>query len=92
MKTIITEEVDSKSILESIVNMQLSEWVYNDTTDHHIGPFSDDFRMFGLGADPDRIETGDLSGILYACIKGLNSQNEELKKEISALNLKIDTL
>nr|QBK92575.1 MAG: hypothetical protein LCPAC401_02130 [Pithovirus LCPAC401] len=67
--------------------MQLSRWKYKDDENEyeHISPFSDDFKEFGLGANPTKIETIDLSGVLYACIKGLSERNQKLTERIKLI-------
>ncbi len=106
-KDIIEYEVDSNSILDTVSSMQLARWKYKraiedgseDNRAEHISPFADDFRVFGLGSDPDKLSTIDLEGVLYACVKGLNSKieildrkNISLEKEVKELRTLVDVL
>ena len=99
-KDVIEEEVDSIAILDIVDSMQLSRWKYKrDPSDQseneraeHISPFADDFRVFGLGSDLDKLETIDLSGILYACVKGLRKENKSLKEEIVEIKNQLASL
>jgi hypothetical protein len=72
--------VDSASVLERLVRMPISSWVYRaNPSVRHIGPTAQDFRAaFGLGNSHERsIATVDADGVALAAIQGLNAKLEE---------------
>jgi hypothetical protein len=75
--------VDSKEVLEKIVQMPLAEWSFKEDAVRHIGPMAQDFHAaFGLGTDERHIATVDADGVALAAIQGLNQKVEEQGMEL----------
>ena len=79
------ERIDTRAVLERVVNMPITSWRYkieNDVT-RHIGPMAQDFHAaFGLGSDDVSIGMVDGDGVSLAAIQGLN---QKLQDEVSRL-------
>lgn len=79
---------DGNAILDRISAMPIDQWNYKHQPDgpEHIGPMAQDFwTAFHLGTDSLGIETLDADGVLFAAVKELAKQNQEMKSEIVAL-------
>jgi hypothetical protein len=66
--------IDSRSVLELVAQMPISQWSMNSDTAgrKHIGPMAQDFyAAFGLGDSDKYIAQGDAQGVALASIQGL---------------------
>jgi hypothetical protein len=98
------EEINSKSILDKLETLPLSQWSYTNTPAvRHIGPMAQDFEAsFGYGREHNNtkyISIGDEIGVSLAAIQGLNEKVKEkdaelqtLKKEVADLKAIVDGL
>jgi len=99
------EEIDSEAYLDKLDEIDVYEWSYKaqDPSIRHIGPMAQDFyRVFEIGTDPTKINSGDFAGINLMLIKELNqkmslleSQDEkliEMRSELKALCAETKTL
>lgn len=87
--------VDSRSILERVAQMPISEWSMKaDSASHtHIGPMAQDFyATFGLGDSDKYIAQGDAQGVALASIQGLYQVVQEKDEEIKALRSELRAL
>ena len=60
------EPADTETLLDSLMEMGVYEWTYNNDTDgvRHLGPIAEDFHAtFGLGRDPQHLSPGDSAGV-----------------------------
>ncbi len=79
---------DGIAILDKISAMPIDQWNYKHQPNgpEHIGPMAQDFwSAFHLGTDSLGIETIDADGVLFAAVKELVKQNQDMKSEIVAL-------
>ena len=94
--------VDSRSILERVAEMPISQWSMKaDAEGHnHIGPMAQDFyAAFGLGGSDKYIAQGDAQGVALASIQGLYGLLQDTRKllqeksdEIQSLKVQLQTL
>jgi len=88
--------VDTKTVLEKVAQLPISEWRYKaqpDPTIRHIGPMAQDFyAAFRLGEDSLGISTIDPDGIALAAIQELQKQNKELREQNAALEIRMAQL
>lgn len=80
--------VDGEEVLNKLSAMPIDKWNYKHQPDgpEHMGPMAQDFwSAFHLGTDSLGIETLDADGVLFAAVKELAKQNQEMKSEIVAL-------
>lgn len=93
--------VDHVDVLKKVAAMTIERWTYkdenyNDQLVWHMGPYAEEFCLFGLGTISDRIETADADGILFAAIKGmylLHKQDvQELENEFKNLEARLKKL
>ena len=94
--------IDSRSVLERVAQMPISEWSMKADPDghKHIGPMAQDFfAAFGLGSSDKYIAQGDAQGVALASIQGLyalyQSVQEKLQQkdeEIQALKTQLERL
>ncbi|MBV9764395.1 MAG: tail fiber domain-containing protein, partial [Acidobacteriaceae bacterium] len=80
--------IDSRSILERVAQMPISQWSMKaDTAGHnHIGPMAQDFyAAFSLGDSDKYIAQGDAQGVALASIQGLYHLVEEKDEQIRKL-------
>ena len=72
--------IDSRSVLERVAQMPISEWSMKaDTASHnHNAPMAQDFyAAFGLGDSDKYIAQGDAQGVALASIQGLYQLMQE---------------
>ncbi len=91
--------IDSRSVLERVVKMSISQWSMKaDSASHqHIGPMAQDFyAAFGLGDTDKYIAQGDAQGVALASIQGLYQMMQEKlqqkDEEIEALKTRLQAL
>jgi hypothetical protein len=81
--------VDTKSVLEKVANLPISEWRYKEQADptiRHMGPMAQDFwKQFHLGEDSLGISTIDPDGISLAAIQALYKEVIELRARVQTL-------
>ncbi len=80
--------IDSRSILERVAQMPISQWSMKaDTAGHkHIGPMAQDFyAAFGLGDTDKYIAQGDAQGVALASIQGLYDMMRQKDEQIQQL-------
>ncbi len=79
-------DVDSKDILERVVDLPISSWEYKaDSGVKHVGPMAQDFyEAFGLGESPTTISTIDTGGVALAAIKGLKQEKDSQIEQLRA--------
>ena len=84
-------KLDSKEVLDKIMNMEIVGWYYKGTNEYHIWPFAEDFYdAFGTGVENVKdarthIAPGDIAGVGLIAIQELEKQIIELKKELEEL-------
>jgi len=86
---------NTREILDKVAQLPIEEWNYRhqDSRNTHIGPMSQDlYRIFGYGDDSLSISTIDPDGIALAAIQELYHQNQELQKELTTLQARLQTL
>ena len=95
------QAVDAADILDRVVQMPVSTWVYKTEPDiPHIGPMAQDFRsLFNVGKDDKTIYTVDAQGVAMAAIQGLyqlvQKKDAELSQQqahIAALEARLEAL
>ena len=88
------EAVDPDVILKRLLQLNIYTWQYmTDVNITHLGPMAEDFGyLFNLGADDLHIAPGDMGGIAFASIQALNDKINNLEKEKSALEERLDRL
>ncbi|MFH1373935.1 MAG: tail fiber domain-containing protein [bacterium] len=87
--------VDSREILEKIVQLPITQWNYRSENDNitHIGPIAQDFHeLFGVGGDDKSISTIDPAGISLVAIQELAKQNQEMRQRIDQLEALVETV
>jgi hypothetical protein len=79
--------VSAQAVLAKIVDLEVSEWSYNDSPNQrHMGPMAQDFHSaFGLGRDNKHIATLDTSGVALVGIKALVEENQALRERLADL-------
>jgi hypothetical protein len=80
--------IDSRSVLERVARMPISEWSMKSDKDNHnhIGPMAQDFYVaFGLGDSDKYIAQGDAQGVALASIQGLYRVVQEKDRQIRDL-------
>jgi hypothetical protein len=91
-------EVDTRSVLDRLSTLKISEWNYKSQDDHirHMGPTAQDFHAaFGLGDNNTTISTLDPDGVLFAAVQELARRDEELTRhtnEIDDLKIQVAKL
>jgi trimeric autotransporter adhesin len=81
-------EVDPSRVLESLMQMPISEYSYKsqDESIRHMGPMAQDFHpLFGLGEDELMISAMNLAGVALAAIQGLNAELDSSVNRVSVL-------
>ena len=87
------EPVDTRSILDRVVALPLTEWSAKGDTQRHIGPIAEEWwDAFGLGPDDKHVALGDISGVALAAIQGLHSVVEAKDAEIAELQARLAAL
>lgn len=102
------KNVDPREILSKLEHMPVTEWEYkHDPHRRYFGPMAQDFHaLFGLGNDDKTINTLDADGVLFLSVKGLaeelkerdktieelKARNEELSRNIEAINERLNSL
>jgi hypothetical protein len=87
--------LNRRSVLEKVARMPITSWSYKAESPslRHIGPMAQDFyKAFGLGQDDKHIGTVDEGGVALAAIQGLYRENQALKRQNKALNLRLTRL
>ena len=87
--------VDTRDVLDRVSRLPIKQWSYKsqDPSVEHIGPMAQDFwSAFHVGEDSLGISTIDPDGIALAAIQELHHQNQELQKELTALQARLQTL
>ncbi len=86
---------NTKLVLEKVANLPIKDWEYKSEKagTKHIGPMAQDFwNALHLGSDSLGIETLDADGVLFAAVKELANQVQELRTENSKLQSQIQSL
>lgn len=81
-------EVDPGRVLESLMQMPISEYSYKsqDESIRHMGPMAQDFHpLFGLGENELMISAMNLAGVALAAIQGLNTELDSAAHRLSVL-------
>lgn len=89
-KMMSISEVDPGKVLESLMQMPISEYSYKsqDESIRHMGPMAEDLHpLFGLGEDERMISAMNLSGIALAAIQGLNGEFDSAANRLSVLEI-----
>ncbi|MBL0061306.1 MAG: tail fiber domain-containing protein [bacterium] len=90
------ERVDTKVVLDKVMQIPISEWRYKEQPDasiRHIGPMAQDFwAQFHLGEDSLGISTIDPDGIALAAVQELAKQNEQKDTKIADLETRVKQL
>jgi hypothetical protein len=69
------KDVDTRSLLKLIQNLEVQRWKYLGEDTEHIGPYAEDFQeAFGLGNSDKTIDVVDAVGVLFAGIKELSDR------------------
>lgn len=85
--------VNGRDVLRKIRGFNMTSWNYigqDPKTFRHYGLMAQDFYAafgrdpYGTFGTPTTINTGDMSGVLFAAIKELSTANEKMKSEISS--------
>jgi hypothetical protein len=87
------EAVDTRSILERVVALPMTEWSAkgDETRQRHIGPIAEEWwQAFQLGPDDKHVALGDISGVALAAIQGLHSVVEERDARIDGLTTMVE--
>ena len=85
--------VITKTILEKVVALPISEWQFIGENVRHMGPMAQDFyTAFGLGANDTSIASVDADGIALVAIQALKAENDALKQRIDRLEAKLASL
>src|ERR1051326_2294199 len=85
--------VSPAAILQKVVEMPITTWVYKNQDVRHIGPMAEDFYgAFQVGQSPKGISPTDTAGVAFAAIQGLNDIVQQKEKEISELKASLDKL
>ena len=87
--------IDSRSVLERVTQMPISQWSMKaDTAGHkHIGPMAQDFyAAFALGDTDKYIAQGDAQGVALASIQGLYQVVQEKEERIKKLEAQLQGL
>jgi len=88
-------QVDGKDVLVKLAAMPIDQWNYKHQPDgpEHMGPMAQDFwNAFHLGTDSLGIETLDADGVLFAAVKELAKQVQELRTENGYLRAEIQSI
>jgi hypothetical protein len=95
-KKIDIRRADTKSVLDKVMQLPISEWRYKDQPDasiRHIGPMAQDFwTLFQLGEDSLGISTIDPDGVALAAIQELKKENDELRTMNDDINRRMRLL
>jgi len=79
------EAVDTKTVLDKVAQLPISEWSYKGYGQRHIGAMAQDFHaLFPLNDNDKALNDADLHGVELAAIKGLNQKLEAETKEKDA--------
>ena len=84
--------VDPQSVLERLLDVEVSRWRYRDDPSgtEHIGPMAQDFNAaFELGEAPERLAGIDVQGVALAAIQALAARNAKLEARIAALEARL---
>jgi len=87
--------LNTRSLLRKVNKMPISSWSYRSEKPgvRHIGPMAQDFyQAFGLGLDARHISTIDEGGVALAAIQALYQQNQQLRRQNQALNVRLTRL
>lgn len=87
------QPLDGKELLAKISSLDIPEWDYEDTDEHHIGPMAEDFvKVFDVGTVRDDgtrenmyLAAGDVAGVALAGVQVLLEEIESLKQRIAEL-------
>ncbi|MEO0070649.1 MAG: tail fiber domain-containing protein [candidate division WOR-3 bacterium] len=88
-------EVDKRLLLEKIASLRIRNYKLRSQNNgtRHIGPVAQDFyNAFGYGETNTAINMADADGVLFAAIQALYEENQELRKELAALKVKIEQM
>jgi len=86
--------IESQALFTKIASLEIPEWDYLDTNEHHIGPMAEDFvEAFGVGAiresdgqrEDQYLAASDVAGVALAGVQALLERIEQLEKEIEDL-------
>jgi hypothetical protein len=89
--------LNSKTTLDKINQLQITQWDYKNTTskETHIGPMAQQFYdLFGTGVQgqSNAISTIDPAGVSLIGIQELSKQNQELSNNIKLLEQQLEEL
>jgi hypothetical protein len=78
------ESVNTREVLEKLLQVPIAEWNYIGHQRRHVGPMAQDFHaQFPLSPDDTQLNDADLHGVALAAIHGLNQKLEETRSEFS---------
>lgn len=86
LKTAFTQ-IDETALLAKLSRLDILKWRYKSepASAEHIGPMAEQFqKVFDLG-DGKHLEMVDTTGIAFASIQALASQNQKLKAKLEGL-------
>ncbi|HXH74869.1 MAG TPA: tail fiber domain-containing protein [Bacteriovoracaceae bacterium] len=101
------KSVDEEKVLSSISELDVTTWVYKDSSAHNkklgkkeirnIGPMAQDFyrlfaKPFGLSSSETSIASGDVYGMTLVGVKGLEKRTTDLREENEILKAKVSSL
>ena len=85
--------VDTRTLLEKISQLPITEWNYIGYAQRHIGPMAQDWQaLFPLNDSDTMLNSADVAGISVAAIQGLNQKLNEKDAEIQALKQSVAEL
>lgn len=87
--------VNGDEILEKLLRLPIKRWSYlsQDPSIEHISPMAQDFySLFGLGESDKTISTIDPAGVAIAGIQALYKENQELRKHLTDLEIRLQLL
>ncbi|MFC3228792.1 tail fiber domain-containing protein [Marinibaculum pumilum] len=80
--------IDPVKVLHDVVSLDVPAWKYKTVFDQsareHIGPMAQDFAE-RWGGNPQMIQSHDAIGVLFAAVKGLAIQQQEILSELREL-------
>jgi uncharacterized protein YceH (UPF0502 family) len=94
------EVLDRQGVLESLSQLDVSEWSYKGQGARHVGPTAEDFHaLFGLGHDTTSLAPRDLAGVTLVALQGLHevvekrdARIEQLEREVAELRALVESL
>lgn len=94
------ESLNAEELLSKIANMNIQRWRFKGSSEHHIGPISEDFvAAFNVGIiredgtrDNKYLSAEDVAGVALAAVKELHNRNQALEDEVARLRVIVEQL